>query len=451
MTAPAFAASHPPGTPPVQRREVFAWAMFDFANSGYTTVVVTAVFNAWFVAVIAGGADWATLAWTAALSVSYALNLVTSPFIGAYADLRAKKRELLIASACICIAGTAALALCGPGDVALALCIVVIGNFAFGMGENLIAAFLPELVRPEAMGKVSGWGWGLGYLGGLLTLGLCLGWIQGSGRAAEEAVPQTMLITAVMFALAALPTLFLLRERARPASASAAQVRALAVARVVDALRGGHGLMDLRRLLACIVCYQAGVQTVIALAAIYTSQALGFTTAQSITLILVVNITAALGAFGFGAVQDRLGHRRTLALTLIGWIAAIALMGLASGTATVWIAANLVGLCLGASQSAGRALVGYLCPPEREAEIFGLWGMAVKLASILGPLSYGLVNATTGGDHRLSMAVTALFFVAGLVLLLRVDVARGHVAARRPADRLTSATASARTARRGTR
>lgn len=430
VTSPAFAAPQSPGVPPVQRREVLAWAMFDFANSGYTTVVITAVFNAWFVAVIAGGADWATLAWTLALSVSYALNLVSAPFIGAYADLRAKKRELLIASACVCIGGTAALALCGPGDVAMALCIVVIGNFAFGMGENLIAAFLPELVRPEAMGKVSGWGWGLGYLGGLLTLGLCLGWIQGTGRPAEEAVPQTMLITAVMFALAALPTLFLLRERARPTTATRAQVRALAMARVVDALRGGHGLMDLRRLLACIVCYQAGVQTVIALAAIYTSQALGFTTAQSITLILVVNITAALGAFGFGAVQDRLGHRRTLALTLVGWIAAIALMGLASGTVVVWIAANLVGLCLGASQSAGRALVGYLCPPEREAEIFGLWGMAVKLASILGPLSYGLVNIATEGNHRLSMVVTAVFFVAGLILLMRVDVARGHAAAR---------------------
>jgi UMF1 family MFS transporter len=245
-----------------------------------------------------------------------------------------------------------------------------------------------------------------------------------------------MLITAVMFALAALPTLMLLRERARPTPVSAAQVRALAVSRVIDALRGGHGLRDLRRLLVCIVCYQAGVQTVIALAAIYTSQALGFSTTQSIVLILVVNITAALGAFGFGGVQDRLGHRRTLALTLVGWIVAIALMWLASSLAVVWVAANLVGLCLGASQSAGRALVGYLCPPEREAEIFGLWGMAVKLASILGPLSYGIVNATTGGDHRLSMAVTVLFFIAGLALLMRVDVARGHVAAHGRADRM---------------
>lgn len=429
VSTPEFAASHPPGTPPVQRREVLAWAMFDFANSGYTTVVVTAVFNAWFVSVIAGGANWATLAWTAALSLSYAVNLVSAPLIGAWADLRARKRELLIGSAVLCIVGTAALSLCGPGNVALALCIVVIGNFAFGMGENLIAAFLPELVRPEAMGKVSGWGWGLGYIGGLLTLGLCLYWIQGTGRSAAEAVPQTMLITAAVFALAVLPTVFLLRERARPQALADGQVAALALARVRSALRGGDGLLDLRRLLACIVCYQAGVQTVIVLAAIYTEQALGFTTAQSITLILVVNITAALGAFAFGALQDRFGHRRVLAVTLLGWLLAVGMMAFANGMVVVWIAANLVGICLGASQSAGRALVGYLCPPQREAEIFGLWGLAVKLASILGPLSYGIVNAATAGNHRLAIGVTALFFVTGLLLLMRVDVARGHAAA----------------------
>src|SRR5687767_5831647 len=151
-------AEHPPGVPPVKKRELVAWAFFDFANSGYTTVVITAVFNAFFVSVIAGKASWATLAWTVALSVSYALNVLTSPLIGAYADLKARKKRLLTVSTILCVIGTALLALCGPGDVWLALAIIVVGNFAFGMGENLIAAFLPELVKQEAMGKVSGWG-----------------------------------------------------------------------------------------------------------------------------------------------------------------------------------------------------------------------------------------------------------------------------------------------------
>jgi UMF1 family MFS transporter len=426
-------AEHPPGVAPVQRREIVAWAFFDFANSGYTTVVITAVFNAFFVSVIAAGAGWATLAWTAALSLSYALNVLSAPLIGAWADLRARKKRLLVFSTVLCVIGTGLLSLCGPGDVALALSILVIGNFAFGMGENLIAAFLPELVKPKAMGKVSGWGWGLGYLGGLLVLALCLWWIQGGGAPAATSVPQTMLITAVCFGLAVLPTMLLLRERARPQAATPAEIWALARSRVGDALKGGHGLSDLRRFLWCIVCYQAGVQTVIALAAIYTEQALGFSTADSIKLILLVNITAAAGAFVFGWIQDRLGHRLTLAITLVGWLLAIALLFLSETRPMVWLAANVAGLCLGASQSAGRALVGYLCPPAREAEIFGLWGLAVKLASILGPLSYGIVNAATSGNHRISIAVTAVFFVAGLLLLMRVNVARGHAAAHAPA------------------
>ncbi len=422
-------ARHPTGVPPVRGREIFAWACFDFANSGYTTVVITAVFNAFFVAVIAGNAGWATLAWTCALSLSYLINAIFGPLLGAWADLRARKRAALLASSAVCIAGTAGLASCGPGDVALALVILVIANLAFGFGENLIAAFLPELARPEAMGKVSGWGWGLGYLGGLLVLAACLAWITSSDAPAAQAVPPTLLITAAAFALSALPTFLLLRERARPQPVSARGLWHDVFGRVREALLRSRALRDLRRFLVCIVCFQAGVQTVIAIAAIYTTQALGFSTQESITLILLVNFTAAIGAFGFGTLQDRLGHRTTLAATLVGWLLAIAVFWSAEERTSVWIGANLAGLCLGASQSAGRALVGYLCPRDREAEIFGLWGLAVKLASILGPLSYGVVNWLADGDHRIALLTTATAFVAGLLLLARVDVARGRAAA----------------------
>ncbi|HQX24669.1 MAG TPA: MFS transporter [Pseudomonadota bacterium] len=420
---------HGEGVPPVARRELVAWAFYDFANSGYTTVVITAVFNAYFVAVVAGKATWATLAWTAALAISYGANVLSAPLIGAWADLRARKRELLWASSALCVVATAALAGCGPGMVLPALVLIVVSNYAFGMGENLIAAFLPELADDEALGRVSGWGWALGYLGGLLVLAICLAWIQGAGaRGADTgtAVAQTMLITAAAFALTAWPALAILRERARPTAVQPGEIARLALQRVRGEFSGSRGLVELRRFLACIVCYQAGVQTVIALAAIYTQEALGFTTEDSIRLILLVNVTAAAGAFAFGFVQDRLGHRLTLALTLAGWLCAVGLLWAATDRSMVWLAANVAGLCLGASQSAGRALVGYLCPRGREAEVFGLWGLAVKLASILGPLSYGLVSWTTGGDHRKAVLVTAAFFVGGLLLLLRVDVAGGR-------------------------
>jgi pimeloyl-ACP methyl ester carboxylesterase len=194
----------------VRPREVWAWASYDFANSGYTTVVITALFNAYFVAVVAGRAPWATFAWTAALSVSYALIVLTAPVIGAWADAHGAKKRVLLFSTIGCVAGTAALGLAGPGDLAIAVIALVVSNFFFGTGENIIAAFLPELGKSESLGKISGWGWAFGYLGGLVALGACLGyvtWAQGQGHEAAQFVPVTMLITAALFVVASLPDL----------------------------------------------------------------------------------------------------------------------------------------------------------------------------------------------------------------------------------------------------
>src|SRR6202007_220014 len=183
-----------PLAPQVKLHEVWAWSMYDFANSGYTTVVITAVFGAYFVSEVARNAPWATFAWTAALSVSYAAILVTGPLIGAWADAHAAKKQLLLLSTIGCVVFTALLWLAGPGAVWLAIGLIILSNYFFGAGENLIAAFLPELADSQAMGRVSGWGWSFGYLGGLVALGICLAYIMASGRPATETVPVTMLI-----------------------------------------------------------------------------------------------------------------------------------------------------------------------------------------------------------------------------------------------------------------
>jgi UMF1 family MFS transporter len=271
----------------------------------------------------------------------------------------------------------------------------------------------------------------LGYLGGIVTLGACLAYVthaQALGATASDFVPVTMLITAGIFALASLPTFIFLRERAVPV-AGAADILKSAFARLADTLGHARRYADLWRFLICLVFYQAGIQTVIALAAVYAQEAMGFSTRDTIFLILVVNLTAAAGAFAFGQVQDRLGHVSTLVVTLIGWILTVLLAWAAEGPALFWIAANLVGVCLGSSQSAGRALVGYLSPPARTAEFFGLWGLAVKLSAILGPLTYGTVTWATQGNHRLAILATGLFFVIGLAILAGLNVARGRAAA----------------------
>lgn len=417
----------------VRPREIWAWAMYDFANSGYTTVVITAIFNAYFVAVVAEGREWGTFAWSAALALSYFFVMATAPVIGAYADAYAAKKKLLLFSTTGCVVFTAGLALAGTGDLYTAMALLIVSNFFFGMGENLIAAFLPELAQGEAMGRVSGWGWSIGFIGGLVSLGTSLAyvtWAEGQGQNAAQFVPMTMLITAVLFALSAVPTFLILKERAVPQPHLIGRgVVAEALGRLGDTLHHARRYRDLGRFLGCVVFYQAGIQAVIALAAIYAQQAMGFGTRETITLVLLVNITAAAGAFLFGHVQDRLGHVRTIALTLLGWLAMIVIAYHADTPGKFWLAANITGLCLGASQSAGRALVGYLSPPRRSAEFFGLWGLAVKLSSIIGPLTYGLVSWMSRGDHRLAMLITGSYFLAGLLLLRSVDAARGRAAA----------------------
>ena len=411
----------------VSLREVWAWSMYDFANSGYTTVVITAVFNAYFVSAVAQKAPWATFAWTAALSISYLAVLLTAPIIGAWADAHAAKKKLLLVATAGCVVFTAGLYFAAPGAVVLAIVLIVLSNFFFACGENLIAAFLPELAESKAMGRVSGWGWAFGYLGGLVSLGISLAYItaaQGKGQGATDFVPVVMLITAALFAICATPTFLFLRERAVPQPRTENPWT-----RVLHTLRHAREFQDLRRFLVCILFYQAGIMAVIALAAIYAQEAMKFTTQQTIVLILVVNITAAVGAFGFGYLQDAIGHVRSMLLVLIGWIIMIALAYLAEGVAMFWVAANLAGLCMGSSQAAGRAIVGYLSPPNRLAEFFGLWGLAVKAASIFGPLTYGAVTWMFEGNHRLGILAVGVYFVIGLTLLAGIDVERGRRAA----------------------
>lgn len=419
--------------PGVRKREVFAWAMYDFANSGYTTVVLTAVFSAYFVGGVAADQDWATLAWTSALALSSLIVMLTMPALGAYADLRAAKKPLLVLSTLGCVLGTAALAGAGPGDIAWALVAIVLSNVFYTYGESLIAAFLPELAQEEHLGSVSGWGWSLGYLGGMLTLGLCLWyviWAQDQGLPAAHFVPAAMLITAVIYAASALVTFALLKERARPQSRASQEggLRA-SLARLQRTWHEARQFGDFSAFLVCLVAYQAGISVVIALAAVYAEQVLEFQQSETMMLILLVNIAAALGAFAWGYLQDHIGHRPAMGITLVGWIVMTMLAALATDPVLFWVAAVIAGLCMGSSQSAGRALAGVLAPEHRRAEFFGLWMFAIRLSAILGPMTYGLVTWLTDGNHRLAIASTGLFFVAGLLLLSLVNVPRGIAAA----------------------
>ncbi|HET7774342.1 MAG TPA: MFS transporter [Burkholderiaceae bacterium] len=413
----------------VQRREVFGWAAYDFANSGYTTVVLTAVFNAYFVGVVTQGQSWGTLAWTLTLGVSSLLVMLTAPGIGAHADRHGRKKLLLGLATAACVLGTAGLALVGRGDLWLAVVLIILTNYAFSLGETLNGAFLPELARPGHVGTVSGWGWSFGYFGGMLTLGLSLAWVmqqQRAGASPEQFVPGTMLITAVVFALASLLTFVLLRERAGQPGAPLHRPEESGLQQLLRSYRKLSSVPQFARLLVCGVLYQAGISVVITLAAVYAAEVMGFTQTQTMMLVFLVNIAAALGAFGFGYLQDRVGHRRALAITLAAWILMVILAYFARSATLFWVAAVFAGLAMGSSQSCGRAMVALLAPPSMLAEFFGLWAFATRLAAVIGPVTYGVITWVTEGNHRMAMLVTGLFFVAAWWVLRRLDMSAGQ-------------------------
>lgn len=414
----------------VKKREVFGWSMYDFANSGYTTVVLTAVYNAYFVGVVAQNSPSATLLWTGLIALSSFIVMLLMPALGAYADAHAAKKRLLMFSTAGCVASTIGLGLAGQGEIVAAAIAVVVSNTCYSFGESLIAAFLPELARRDSLGRVSGWGWAFGYFGGMLSLGLSLAYVlhaQAAGIPATEFVPVTMYITAAVYALAAAPTFLLLRERAQGKASMRAEVSAFAA--LWASWRRARAYPDFLRLLACGTSYQAGISVVIALAAVYAEQTLGFKQAQTMALVFLVNIASAVGAFGFGYFEDRTGHQRALAYTLVGWIVMVLLAYVATTQALFWIAAVIAGLCMGSSQSCGRALAGAFAPAASVAEFFGLWTFATRLAAIVGPLTYGLVTWVTAGNHRLAILATGAFFVLGLLLLQTIDMRRGMAAA----------------------
>jgi len=432
--------------PGVAPREVLAWAFLDFANSGYTTVVLTAVYSAYFVGVIAAAAPWATLLWTLTVSGASLLTMFILPALGMWADRVGGKRAIIARASLVCGIATAGLAWVDARLIWLAVALVAASSLAFNLCETFTAAFLREIARPHAYGRVSGWGWSFGYLGGMLTLGLSLAWVlkaKAMGQSASEFVPVTLWIVAFVYVAVSLPALAVLKERQGTGSSADEGLENLDEARQTGngadwsggwlrlrmSWKRTEALADLRILLYCCVAYHAGIFVVITLAAVYAEQVMGFQQTETMTLVFLVNIAAALGAFFFGRVQDKLGGRPALAITLVSWILMVIIAVLGQSRESFWVAATLAGLNMGSSQSAGRAMVAQLAPIGRQSEIFALWGFALRIAAILGPVCYGLLVWLTEGQQRIALAFVGLFFVLALWLLARIDLPRGIKAA----------------------
>jgi UMF1 family MFS transporter len=398
----------------VRNREIFGWCCYDFANSAFITVVITVVFGPYFTGVVAAGNPAANTLWSGLLAVSQAIVIVFGPALGIMADATATKKKFLLAMMWICASATALLWFTGPGTVWLAAALVVSAYAAFSFGENFCASFLSELSTPENVGRVSGYGWSFGYLGGLTALGLALAAIGLSGS-----VPLVFPVTAVLMVAATVPVIALLRERKQP-EAVRGQWMQLGWQSILQAARDIPSHRELFKFLISFFFYMSGLGAVVAFAAIYAEKVLGFSTTENIVLFASLQLSSALGAFACGSLQDKVGSRVTLSVSLLLWCAVALGAYFSGGKAAFFIVGNLAGLAIGSSQAASRAVVTLLSPRERSAEFFGFWGVFGKLAAIVGPLAMGLLADAVG--LRESILVTLVFFLAGFAVLQSVVI-----------------------------
>ncbi len=402
--------------PPVRKREIFGWCCYDFANSAFITVVITVVFGPFFTKVIAPG-DAANTLWSATLAVSQAVVIIFGPAMGVMADRGGAKKRYLLAMMWICSSATAALWFTGPGTVLLAVALVVIAYAAFSFGENFCASFLSELSTPENVGKISGYGWSFGYFGGLGALGLALVVL----KLDADNVQMVFVATAAFMVLATVPVLVFLRERKEPEPHTESWWR-LGWQSIGRAAHELPKYPELFKFLVAFFLYMCGLGAVVAFAAIYSEKVLGFTTAENLILFASLQISSAVGAFAAGYFQDRVGSINSLTVSLLLWCSVALGAWFATDKAMFFVVGNLAGLAIGSSQAGSRAVVSLLSPRERAAEFFGFWGIFGKLAAIAGPVTMGVLADTFG--LRLSILVTLVFFVSGLIVLRLVRMPR---------------------------
>ncbi|HEU5217050.1 MAG TPA: MFS transporter, partial [Gemmatimonadales bacterium] len=419
---------------PVRKREIFGWAMFDFANSSYTTVVITVVYSGFFVGyIVPAGSTIRDSYWSIAIILSTVLALVLSPLAGAICDLSGRKKVYLLGTTILCSVSTAALALVGPGGVWPAIALIVVSNAAFMLSESFCGSFLPELSTPETMGKISGLGWGIGYFGGLASVILATRVIIRTDPAGDVARflhenQVAMVAIGIFFMVAALPTFLLVKNRSRPAPGfeHASPIRFIKAGfhEFSQSFVTARQNRILFQFLGAFMVYMAGLDAIVKFVGIYAREEVHLTTGQLGALFIVLQLSAAGGALGFGWLESRIGPKKTVLLTLMWWIV---------GVLGIYFLASLAGLLgtdpkkvfyglglfagagIGATQASSRTVVGLLSPPDKTAQMFGFWGMFSRLGTILGT-SFGFVSDGFG-SRRTAVLVVVGFFALGAVLL----------------------------------
>ncbi|MDN5850017.1 MAG: MFS transporter [Nitrococcus sp.] len=416
---------------PAPRLAQFSWALYDWASSAFSSVIITFVYATYFSQGIAEDPVTGTAEWGWAMSASGIAVALVSPVLGAIADAGGRRKPWLLVFTALTVIGCFLLWYGRPSpEMALTvLVIVALTNVAFEIAGVFYNAMLPEIVSRDYLGRLSGWAWGLGYAGGLVCLIITLyAFVQaehplfGLGQSQAEDVRISGPLVGLWMAVFSLPLFLFTPDRPSVHLAAAEAVRR-GFGHLRDTVADIGRYRPIGRFLIARMIYNDGLNTLFVFGGIYAAGTFNMGMAEVIKFGIVLNVTAGLGALTFGWIDDLLGAKRTILIALVGLFACGTAAVLVESTLGFWVAGSLLGIFVGPTQAASRSLMARIAPARLRTEMFGLYALSGKVTAFVGPFVLGTVTYWTG-SQRLGIATILVFFLVGMILLLPLDEAR---------------------------
>lgn len=427
MTAATIAAS----SPKYDRRSIMSWCIYDWGSSAFATVIITFVFSVYFSRGMIGNETLGAAKWSFAIAISGALIAVLSPVLGGLTDYFGARKPLIFLFTVLCAISTAMLYFgvpgAGPENILFVLTMLVIANTAFEMALVFNNAMLPCIVREEYMGRVSGWAWGMGYMGGLSCLAIALVFLVGLGDMPpllrlptenSENIRAVAPLVALWMLIFTIPMMRYTRDVPRSAL-TMPEVLVQGLRQLRQMLRDVRKHGNLTRFLVGSAIYRDGLNTLFAVGGLYAAGTFGMSFQEILLFAIGLNITAGLGAAGFAYMDDLRGSKQTVILSLMGLLFAGLAVLLVQDKALFIGLAMVLGLFIGPVQSASRTMAARLSPPEHVGQTFGLYSLTGRVVSFMGPAAYGWATLTFE-SQRAGVATILLFWLVGMVLLFTV-------------------------------
>ena len=408
-------------------KTIFAWSMYDFANQPYTTLVITFIYSTYFAKAIAPNEIIGTALWSRAMTITALTVAFLSPIMGAIADKTGHRKLFLIFWTYVCIVGSFALYYPLPGEIYKALFWVVISNVGFEMGGLFCNAYLPDIAPKDKIGRISGYGWSLGYLGGLIALGIGYMFLVspenpmfGFSKELGENIRATNIMVAIWFIIFSIPVFMGLSGTAKLNKSSSKNIWSDSFLEIKSTFSNIKKYKELVKFLIARIFYNDGLITIIAFGGIYAAGTFNFTFEDIFLFGIVLNITAGLGAFALGFLDDMIGGKKTVQVSNVGLIFACLLAVFTKSVTVFWFSGILIGIFMGSNQAASRSLMARFIPENKENEFFGFFAFTGKATAFLGPLLLGLVTQAFN-SQRHGIFVVVVLLLTGFFLMSRVN------------------------------